>query len=49
MNNYDKIEWVHSQLQELINHNEVDLNTLIRFVEDIREDYIKNNPCLNAF
>tara|TARA_R110000744_G_scaffold283164_2_gene394723 strand:- start:51 stop:236 length:186 start_codon:yes stop_codon:yes gene_type:complete len=38
MNNYRKIEWIHSQLSELINGNDVDLLTMQAFVEDIREN-----------
>jgi hypothetical protein len=38
MDNYKKIEWIHSQISELINGNEVDLLTMQAFVEDIREN-----------
>tara|TARA_R100000234_G_scaffold77966_1_gene48627 strand:- start:44 stop:181 length:138 start_codon:yes stop_codon:yes gene_type:complete len=40
MSNYEKIEWVHSQLSELRNGVEVDLETMQHFVEDIREKFI---------
>ena len=41
-NDYDKLEWVHSQLMELKDepdnrHWDVDL--MIEFIEDVREQY----------
>ena len=43
MDNYKKIEWIHSQISELINGNEVDLLTMQAFVEDIRENYFNRH------
>ena len=43
MTEYQKIEWVHSQLSELINGVDVDLKTMQLFIEDIREKYFDNN------
>ena len=43
MNNYEKIEWVHSQLSELINGIDVDLPLIQSFVEDVREQYFNKN------
>ena len=40
MSNYEKIEWIHSQLSELRDGVEVDLETMQHFVEDIREKFI---------
>ena len=41
MTDYEKIEWVHSQISELRNGVEVDLKTMQYFIEDIREKFIK--------
>ncbi len=41
MSEYEKLEWLHSQISELINGVEVDLETMQRFVEDLREPYLK--------
>ena len=41
MTEYEKIEWVHSQISELKNGVEVDLETMQNFIEDIREKFIK--------
>ena len=43
MTEYQKIEWLHSQLSELINGVDVDLKTMQLFIEDIREKYFDNN------
>ena len=40
MNNYEKCEYIHSQLQELADGVSLDVSTMIAFIEDIREDYI---------
>lgn len=46
MNNYDKCEYIHSQLLELADGVSLDVNTMIAFIEDIREDYInKQGGC----
>ena len=37
---YDKLEWIHSQLSELINGVEVDLELMQAFIEDIREKHL---------
>ena len=37
MTDYEKIEWVHSQISELKDGVEVDLETMQNFIEDIRE------------
>ena len=47
MNEYEKVEWIHSQLSELQNGIEVDLETMQSFVEDIREKYFDKNGNLN--
>ena len=41
MTDYEKIEWVHSQISELKNGVKVDLETMQYFIEDIREKFIK--------
>jgi hypothetical protein len=46
MNEYEKIEWVHSQLSELKNGIDVDLKTMQSFIEDIRENYFNKNGAL---
>jgi len=43
MKTYDKLEWLHVQIQELQNGNkltEYDLALMLQFVEDIREPYL---------
>ena len=43
MKTYDKLEWLHVQIQELQNGNELtefDLALMLQFVEDIREPYL---------
>ena len=40
MTNLEKIEWVHSQLEEIHMGNSVDLETIVSFIEDIREELI---------
>lgn len=46
MNEYEKIEWIHSQLSELINGVDVDLETMQLFIEQIRENYFNKNGSL---
>ena len=41
MNEYQKLEWLHSQISELIDGVEVDLETMQSFIEDLREPYLK--------
>jgi hypothetical protein len=41
MSEYEKLEWLHSQLSELIDGVEVDLKKMQGFVEDLREPYLK--------
>ena len=41
MNEYQKLEWLHSQISELIDGVEVDLKTMQYFIEDLRESYLK--------
>ena len=43
MTDYEKIEWIHSQISELRNGVEVDLKTMQNFIEDIREKFIKED------
>lgn len=41
--NYEKLEWLHCQIQEIQNGNELtdhDLKVMLGFVEDIREPYL---------
>ena len=43
MTNYQKLEWLHCQVQELQRGNELtdyDLLLMEQFIEDVREDYI---------
>ena len=40
MKDYKKLEWIHFAIQEAINGNVEELNQAIKFVEDIRENYI---------
>ena len=35
MSDYEKLEWLHSQLSELIDEVEVDLEMMQGFVEDL--------------
>ena len=41
MNEYQKLEWLHSQISELKDGVAVDLDTMHSFVEDLREPYLK--------
>ena len=41
MSDYEKLEWLHSQLSELKDGVEVDLEMMQGFVEDLREPYLK--------
>ena len=41
MNEYQKLEWLHSQISELIDGVEVDLETMQYFIEDLREPYLE--------
>lgn len=41
MNEYQKLEWLHSQISELKDGVAVDLETMQSFVEDLREPYLK--------
>jgi broad-specificity NMP kinase len=43
MSDYEKMEWVHSQISELKNGVDVDLDTLHSFVEELRNKYYFNN------
>ena len=46
MTEYEKLELLHSQLDELINGNKLpidELKILQSFIEDIREKYFDNN------
>lgn len=46
MTEYQKLELLHSQLDELIHGNQLpidELKTLQSFVEDIREKHLKKN------
>ena len=40
MNNYKKLEWIHFAIQEAMNGNVEELNQAIKFVEDLRENYL---------
>ena len=40
MNEYQKLEWLHSQISELKDGVEVDLETMQSFIEDLREPYL---------
>ena len=40
MSNYEKCEYIHSQLLELADGASLDVSNMIAFIEDIREDYI---------
>lgn len=39
MDNYQKLEYIHSQLLEIIDKTCIDIDTMIEYVEDIREYY----------
>ena len=41
MSDYEKLEWLHSQISELKDGIKVDLETMQKFVEDLREPYLK--------
>ena len=46
MTNYQKLEWLHCQVQELQRGNQLtdyDLLLMEQFIEDVREDYIYDN------
>ena len=43
MSDYEKMEWVHSQISELKNGVDVDLDTMHSFVEELRNKYYFNN------
>tara|TARA_R100001594_G_scaffold93765_2_gene127985 strand:+ start:2792 stop:3121 length:330 start_codon:yes stop_codon:yes gene_type:complete len=45
MNEYQKLEWLHSQISELKDGVEVDLETMQSFIEDLREPYLKKYKC----
>jgi|TARA_Y100000034_G_scaffold30739_1_gene37570 hypothetical protein len=48
MKEYDKLEWIHSQLQEIQNGNFADIETMLKFVEDIRENYFNKISIFNG-
>ena len=39
MNDYEKMEWVHSQISELKNGVDVDLDTIHSLIEELRNKY----------
>jgi len=39
MTDYEKMEWVHSQISELKNGIDVDLDTMHSFIEELRNKY----------
>jgi|TARA_Y100000034_G_C6614755_1_gene267828 hypothetical protein len=41
MNNYQKLEYIHSAIQEAMNGNNSLLTEAIGFVEDVREKYME--------
>jgi phosphate starvation-inducible protein PhoH len=41
MNNYEKCEYIHSQLLEIIDKTCIDIDTMIEYIEDIREYYFE--------
>ena len=43
MNLYEKLEWIHSQVQEIQNGTEIDFNLMYEFIEDVREYMIQEN------
>ena len=43
MSEYEKLEWLHSQLSELMNGNPADLVLMQSFVEDLREKHFGEN------
>lgn len=42
MSSYDKLEWLHSQVQEIQTGNDADLDKMLEFIEDLREPYLRN-------
>ena len=43
MNDYEKLEWIHSAIQEAIVRSkelEIGLETALRLLEDVREKYL---------
>ena len=47
MNHYEKLEWIHSQVQEIQNGIEIDFDLMYEFIEDVRE-YLQRKglePC----
>jgi len=38
---YEKLEWIHSQVQEIQNGTEIDFNLMYEFIEDVREYIIE--------
>ena len=43
MSDYEKMEWIHSQISELKDGVEVDLNTMHSFIEELRNKYYFNS------
>lgn len=43
MTDYEKMEWIHSQISELKNGVDVDLDTMHSFVEELRNKYYFDN------
>ena len=41
MTEYQKLEWLHSQISELKDGVKVDLETIQSFIEDLREPYLE--------
>ena len=41
MSEYEKLEYIHSSIQESLNGNNDMLNQALEFVEDIREKHLK--------
>ena len=47
MNDYDKLEWIHCAIQEIMVYDDIDkidyemLQKAISFVEDLREPYLE--------
>ena len=48
MSSYDKLEWLHSQVQEIqrsllagVGAGDVDLDKMLEFIEDLREPYME--------
>ena len=44
--NYEKLEWIHSAIQESQNGNDDLLDEALRLVEDLREPLIPDNPLM---